>query len=94
MVNFWDGQSQKRLKQLAKYPTSIAALSFNNDGSVLAVASSYTFEEGEREYVFCLCFLSCCVCYHDHLPVGSHPQDSIFLHKTQEVEVKPKPRAG
>jgi hypothetical protein len=32
--------------QYSKYPTSIAALSFSRDGRLLAVASSYTFEEG------------------------------------------------
>ncbi|XP_042418752.1 mitotic checkpoint protein BUB3.1-like [Zingiber officinale] len=46
-VNVWDGNNKKRLYQYSKYPTSIAALSFNRDGRLLAVASSYTFEEGE-----------------------------------------------
>ncbi|KAG4086608.1 hypothetical protein H8356DRAFT_1282094 [Neocallimastix lanati (nom. inval.)] len=32
-----------------KYPTTISSLSFNIEGSILAVASSYTFEEGEKE---------------------------------------------
>ncbi|KAJ8485422.1 hypothetical protein OPV22_017907 [Ensete ventricosum] len=35
------------LYQYSKYPTSIAALSFSRDGHLLAVASSYTFEEGD-----------------------------------------------
>jgi cell cycle arrest protein BUB3 len=35
---------------LPKFPTSIAALAFNEDGSQLAIASSYTFEDGEREH--------------------------------------------
>lgn len=34
-------------KKYAKYPTSIAALSFSRDGRMLAVASSYTHEEGD-----------------------------------------------
>jgi len=42
MVNVWDGKNKKRLSQFRKYPTSIAALSFNHDGSQLAIASSYT----------------------------------------------------
>jgi cell cycle arrest protein BUB3 len=50
-VNIWDGQNKKRLCQFHKYPTSIASLSFNSDGTFLAIASSYTFEEGEKEYV-------------------------------------------
>uniref|UniRef100_A0A1D1Z8A6 Mitotic checkpoint protein BUB3 n=1 Tax=Anthurium amnicola TaxID=1678845 RepID=A0A1D1Z8A6_9ARAE len=46
-VNVWDGNNKKRLYQFSKYPTSIAALSFSRDGGLLAVASSYTFEEGD-----------------------------------------------
>ncbi|KAA8536272.1 hypothetical protein F0562_028750 [Nyssa sinensis] len=47
-VNMWDGNNKKRLYQYSKYPTSIAALSFSRDGRLLAVGSSYTFEEGEK----------------------------------------------
>jgi len=46
----WDGNSKKKLSSLAKLPTSIACLAFNNDGTELAMASSYTFEEGERDH--------------------------------------------
>jgi len=42
LVNVWDGKNKKRLCQFRKYPTSISALSFNHDGSQLAIASSYT----------------------------------------------------
>lgn len=49
VVSVWDGFNKKRLRQYPKYPTSIASLSFNSDGTMLAVASSYTFEEGEKE---------------------------------------------
>merc|ERR550525_1366320 len=45
LVNIWDGQNKKRLCQFHKYPTSIASLSFSNDGSVLAIASSYMHEQ-------------------------------------------------
>lgn len=34
--------------QYSKYPSSVAALSFSRDGRLLAVASSYTFEEGPK----------------------------------------------
>ena len=34
--------------QYSKYPSSIAALSFSRDGRLLAAASSYTFEEGDK----------------------------------------------
>lgn len=46
----WDGLHKKKLSSLHKFPTSIAALCFNHDGSELAIASSYTFEEGERDH--------------------------------------------
>lgn len=46
----WDGANKKKLTTLPKFATSIAALAFNMDGSELAIASSYTFEEGEREH--------------------------------------------
>jgi len=48
VVNIWDGKNKKRLCQFRKYPTSIAACSFNFDGSLLAIASSYTYFEGEK----------------------------------------------
>ncbi|TPX64558.1 hypothetical protein SpCBS45565_g05816 [Spizellomyces sp. 'palustris'] len=51
VVNVWDGYNKKRLRQYPRYPTSISSLSFNCDGSLLAVASSYTYDEGEKEYV-------------------------------------------
>jgi len=46
----WDGLNKKKLTSLPAFPTSIAALAFNHDGTELAIASSYTFEEGEREH--------------------------------------------
>jgi len=49
IVNIWDGQNKKRLAQFHKYPTSISSLSFSEDGTTLAIASSYTFEEGEKD---------------------------------------------
>lgn len=50
VVNIWDGEHKKRLFQISKYPTSIAAMAFNADGSLLAVASSYTHEQGDIEH--------------------------------------------
>ncbi|GAX15237.1 cell cycle arrest protein BUB3 [Fistulifera solaris] len=49
-VALWDGQNKKKLTTLPKLPTSISALAFNRDGQELAIASSYTFEDGEREH--------------------------------------------
>ena len=60
-VNIWDGYNKKRLCQFhrlvnkslndfkscstIRYPTSIASLAFAGDGSVLAIASSYMYEQ-------------------------------------------------
>eukprot|EP00116_Pleurobrachia_bachei_P011159 sb/3471421/ len=49
-VNIWDSANKKRLCQLRKMPTSIASLCFNQDGTMLAIASSYTFELGDMEH--------------------------------------------
>ncbi|EFA83564.1 WD40 repeat-containing protein [Heterostelium album PN500] len=49
-VYYWDGQNRKRLFHLKHYPTSISALAFNSEGNLLAVASSYTYEEGEKDH--------------------------------------------
>ena len=46
----WDGFNRKRLTALPAFGTSIAALAFSHDGTALAMASSYTFEEGERAH--------------------------------------------
>eukprot|EP01137_Pigoraptor_chileana_P014153 Opistho-2@68450 len=50
IVNVWDAVNKKRLCQFHQYPASIASLSFSADGSMLAIASSYTFEEGEKDH--------------------------------------------
>jgi len=50
VVNLWDPLHKKRLRCYPKYESSIAALCFNQDGTQLAIASSYTFEEGEKEH--------------------------------------------
>eukprot|EP01132_Coremiostelium_polycephalum_P004005 gene4005-5008_t len=49
-VYLWDGQNRKRLFFLKRFPTSISSMAFNSDGSLLAIASSYTFEEGEKDH--------------------------------------------
>lgn len=48
MVSIWDGANKKRLSQLHPFPSSISSLAFSNNGNFLAIASSYTFEEGEK----------------------------------------------
>jgi len=49
-ISTWDGLHKKKLATLPKFSTSIAALAFNHNGSELAIASSYTFEEGDRDH--------------------------------------------
>ncbi|CAI2330385.1 unnamed protein product [Caenorhabditis sp. 36 PRJEB53466] len=44
IVNIWDPFNRKRIIQLHKFDTSIASLSFNEDGTQLAIASSYQYE--------------------------------------------------
>ncbi|PSC76632.1 mitotic checkpoint [Micractinium conductrix] len=50
VVSFWDGENKKRLHQVPGYPTSVAAMAFNGAATQLAVAASYTFEQGEKEH--------------------------------------------
>jgi len=48
LVNVWDGNNKKRICQFPQFPTSIASLDFNLDGRLLAIAVSYTWEQGEK----------------------------------------------
>ena len=50
VVNTWDGINRKRIRHIVGYPETISSLSFNLDGTLLAIASSYTFDEGERRH--------------------------------------------
>lgn len=49
-VCFWDYKSKKRITQIAAFEQPIAALAFNADGSRLAIASSYLYENGKEEW--------------------------------------------
>lgn len=49
-VNIWDPFNKKRLCQFYQYPTSIASLAFSNDGTTLAIASSYMYEMDDMEH--------------------------------------------
>lgn len=44
----WDGEKKRMLYQYLRYPSSIASLSYNRDGQLLAVASSYTYQGDEK----------------------------------------------
>ncbi|CAO3649402.1 unnamed protein product [Mucor hiemalis] len=50
VVNTWDGINRKRIRHIVGYPENISSLCFNKDGTLLAIASSYTFDEGERPH--------------------------------------------
>ena len=46
----WDAAKKKKISNIMKCSTSIAALTYNATGTQMAIASSYTFEEGERDH--------------------------------------------
>ncbi|CAK9308587.1 unnamed protein product [Citrullus colocynthis] len=49
-VGIWDFQRKTRILELPRFPNSVASLSFNRGGELLAVASSCTYQEAkERE---------------------------------------------
>ncbi|KAG2500478.1 hypothetical protein HYH03_002043 [Edaphochlamys debaryana] len=50
VICIWDGDNKKRLFQSARYPTSVASMSFSRNGDMLAVAASYAYEQGERDH--------------------------------------------
>ena len=45
-VYMWDPVSKKRLWKSKEFTTNISSLSFSHDGSKLAIASSYLYENG------------------------------------------------
>ncbi|KAG6890289.1 hypothetical protein C0995_009495 [Termitomyces sp. Mi166 len=46
-VSIWDHKVKKRLRQYPKFANPISSLAFNCDGTKLAVAVSYTWDNGE-----------------------------------------------
>ncbi|KAG6897098.1 hypothetical protein C0992_004030 [Termitomyces sp. T32_za158] len=46
-VSIWDHKVKKRLRQYPKFANPISSLAFNCDGTKLAIAVSYTWDEGE-----------------------------------------------
>ncbi|PVU96981.1 hypothetical protein BB559_002168 [Furculomyces boomerangus] len=49
MVSLWDSVNKKRLKQYGPYSSGVSTISFNRVGLLMAVGSSYTFDQGEKE---------------------------------------------
>ena len=50
VVNIWDGSNKKRFCQFAPYGTSVSSLDFNFDCTIMAVAVSYTWEQGPQPH--------------------------------------------
>ncbi|KAL5100155.1 hypothetical protein RYX36_004482 [Vicia faba] len=50
-VSIWDARSTKRLIEFPRYSNSVASLSYNHSGQLLAVASSYTLGEAKEKRV-------------------------------------------
>ncbi|XP_057949851.1 mitotic checkpoint protein BUB3.3 isoform X2 [Malania oleifera] len=51
----WDSQSRRRIFELARCPSSVASLSYNNGGQLLAIAASYSYQEANETRIWCLC---------------------------------------
>lgn len=49
-VSFWDGEARKRIAQYTRYSTSVASIDFDSKSQRIAIAVSYTFEEGEKDH--------------------------------------------
>ncbi|KAK0484142.1 WD40-repeat-containing domain protein [Armillaria luteobubalina] len=47
IVSIWDPKAKKRLRQLNKFNNPVSSVAFSCDGARLAIASSYTWDEGE-----------------------------------------------
>ena len=47
-ISIWDHKLKKRLRQYPKYATAIPSISFNCDGTKLAVGVSYNWDDGEE----------------------------------------------
>ncbi len=56
-VYTWDPIARKRIAQISLQKNGISSLAFNHDGSLLAIAASYTFESGiqDKESVDTIC---------------------------------------
>ena len=50
IVNSWDRLLRKRIRQFPKYSTGISALAIDSNGEFLAIASSYSYDEGEKDH--------------------------------------------
>ncbi|KAK3318641.1 WD40-repeat-containing domain protein [Apodospora peruviana] len=49
-VALWDAEAKRRMRQLTKFPDSVAALAFSKDGKYLAIGVCPGFETGMEDY--------------------------------------------
>lgn len=47
-VSVWDHKIKKRLRQYPKFNNPVSSVAFNCDGTKIAIASCYTWDEGEQ----------------------------------------------
>ena len=71
----WDGLAKKKLSVLPEFPQGISSVAYSPDGMTLAIAVSYTFEEGDK--------------YGD-LDEHSRPKDELYLKTMSEKDYLPK----
>ena len=49
-VAVWDAARRRNVAKVPRADTSVADVDWNHDGSLFAIAVSYTYEQGEREH--------------------------------------------
>lgn len=49
-VALWDAEAKRRMRQLTKFPDSVAALAFSRDGKYLAIGACPGFQTGMEDY--------------------------------------------
>ncbi|XP_060215206.1 mitotic checkpoint protein BUB3.3 isoform X2 [Lycium barbarum] len=47
-TTLWDARGRKRIFEMSRYPNSVVSLSYSHDGLLLAVASSYAYQEANE----------------------------------------------
>ncbi|KAG5603511.1 hypothetical protein H5410_025003 [Solanum commersonii] len=47
-ATLWDARGRKRIFEMSRYPNSVVSLSYSHDGLLLAVASSYSYQEANE----------------------------------------------
>ncbi len=47
IVSIWDHKVKKRLRQYSKFSNPVSSIAFNCDGTSMAIATCYTWDDGE-----------------------------------------------